>query len=210
MKNHIADITGTKNIKTKRGGVGVKTTDALYCGGCEYYGRSTCTCDYYLNTGKRRPCPAGNGCKVRCTRKEANMAKATWDTEAGYQMFLDGCSDAVIGAAVGVAASTVNYYKRKHWIPDSSEGGVTTTRAPTITEKEDSPMSEKTTRNIDSQNPNLYEIVEAATCDLKGIRAICTANAIQSLWNWKSAYDLQRARANIEYLLKRLGEENAT
>ena len=55
----------------------------------------------------------------------------------------------------------------------------------------------------------MYETVEAATRELKGIQAICTADAIQSLWNWKSIYDLQRARASIDYLLKRLGEENA-
>ena len=53
---------------------------------------------------------------------------------------------------------------------------------------------------------NMLSVMEAATGELKGIQAICTANAIQSLWNWKSIYDLQRARASIDYLLKKLGE----
>ena len=53
---------------------------------------------------------------------------------------------------------------------------------------------------------DIFSVMEAATGELKGIQAICTANAIQSLWNWKSIYDLQRARASIDYLLKKLGE----
>lgn len=51
------------------------------------------------------------------------MAKATWDTATGYQMFLAGNSDAAIGKALGVAAGTVNFYKRKHWISKEPAGG---------------------------------------------------------------------------------------
>ena len=40
------------------------------------------------------------------------MAKATWDTAKGYQMFLEGESDAAIAKAVGIASSTLNYYGR--------------------------------------------------------------------------------------------------
>lgn len=29
------------------------------------------------------------------------------------------------------------------------------------------------------------DALEAATCDLKGIEAICTANAIKYLWRWR-------------------------
>lgn len=57
---------------------------------------------------------------------------------------------------------------------------------------------------------DMFEVLEVATAELKGIQAICTANAIQSLWNWTNAADLQTARNNIDYLLKRLGEENVT
>ena len=57
------------------------------------------------------------------------MAKATWDTAKGYQMFLEGKSDAVIAKAVGIASSTLNYYKRKHWLPqDPAVGGGRTQR----------------------------------------------------------------------------------
>lgn len=57
------------------------------------------------------------------------MAKATWDTAKGYQMFLEGESDAAIAKAVGIASSTLNYYKRKHWLPqDPVMGGGRTQR----------------------------------------------------------------------------------
>lgn len=51
------------------------------------------------------------------------MSKATWDTELGYKMYLAGNSDTAIGKAVGVTASTVNFYKRKHWLPKTPVGG---------------------------------------------------------------------------------------
>lgn len=135
------------------------------------------------------------------------MAKATWDTAKGYQMFLEGESDAAIAKAVGIASSTLNYYKRKHWLPqDPVMGG----DAPK--EKEVVPMQPKAKKQPEVQpgaqtDPvDMFSVMEAATGELKGIQAICTANAIQSLWNWKSIYDLQRARASIDYLLKKLGE----
>lgn len=52
----------------------------------------------------------------------------------------------------------------------------------------------------------LFDAMEAATLELKGIQAICTANAIQNLWNWTSKEDLLKAKANIDYLLKKLGD----
>ena len=135
------------------------------------------------------------------------MAKATWDTEAGYRMFLAGNSDTAIGRALGVAAGTVNFYKRKHWLSKETTGGDTVNRT-SVERGEEEPVMQPKAINppVDAA---MYETVEAATRELKGIRAICTADAIQSLWNWKSIYDLQRARASIDYLLKRLGEENA-
>lgn len=51
------------------------------------------------------------------------MSKANWDTATGYQMFLNGSSDAAIGKAMGIAASTVNYYKKKHWLSKEPTGG---------------------------------------------------------------------------------------
>lgn len=51
---------------------------------------------------------------------------------------------------------------------------------------------------------DVYEILEAATSGMTGIRAICTADAILSLWKWSTREDLERAKAAIDHLLKKL------
>ena len=64
----------------------------------------------------------------------------------------------------------------------------------------------------DSINPNHYkqgdveciDALEAATVNLKGIEAVCTANAIKYLWRWKEkngAEDLRKAQWYITKLL---------
>ena len=62
----------------------------------------------------------------------------------------------------------------------------------------------------ETEESAIFSALESATADLTGMRAICTANAIQNLWNWKGEEDLLKAKANIDYLIKRLGEENAS
>ena len=56
---------------------------------------------------------------------------------------------------------------------------------------------------------SVFEAMEQATEGMVGIHAICTADAIRSLWGWKDVKDLQAARDSIDYLIQRLGEENA-
>ena len=55
----------------------------------------------------------------------------------------------------------------------------------------------------------VFEAMERATEGMVGIHAICTADAIRCLWGWKDIKELQAARASIDYLIQRLGEENA-
>lgn len=48
------------------------------------------------------------------------------------------------------------------------------------------------------------EAIEAATVNLKGIEAVCTANSIKYLWRWKQKngrVDLLKAKWYIERLL---------
>lgn len=48
------------------------------------------------------------------------------------------------------------------------------------------------------------DALEAATVDLQGIEAVCTANAIKYLWRWKKkngAEDLEKARWYIDKLI---------
>lgn len=64
----------------------------------------------------------------------------------------------------------------------------------------------------DNINPNHYrqgsveciDALEAATVNLKGIEAVCTANAIKYLWRWKEkngTEDLRKAQWYITKLL---------
>jgi len=51
------------------------------------------------------------------------------------------------------------------------------------------------------------DALEAATVDLGGIEAVCTANAIKYLWRWKKkngVEDLKKARWYVEHLIKQL------
>lgn len=48
------------------------------------------------------------------------------------------------------------------------------------------------------------DALEAATVDLQGIEAVCTANAIKYLWRWKKkngTEDLEKARWYIDKLI---------
>lgn len=50
------------------------------------------------------------------------------------------------------------------------------------------------------------DALEAATVDLQGIEAVCTANAIKYLWRWKKkngVEDLEKARWYINKLINR-------
>jgi len=49
------------------------------------------------------------------------------------------------------------------------------------------------------------DALEAATVDLKGIEAVCTANAIKYLWRWNQkngVEDLKKARWYLDHLIK--------
>lgn len=65
---------------------------------------------------------------------------------------------------------------------------------------------------LDNINPNHYkqgnveciDALESATVNLKGIEAVCTANAIKYLWRWKEKGgrdDLHKAQWYITRLL---------
>lgn len=50
------------------------------------------------------------------------------------------------------------------------------------------------------------DALEAATINLKGIEAVCTANAIKYLWRWKEkggVEDLEKSKWYIDRLIKR-------
>lgn len=64
-------------------------------------------------------------------------------------------------------------------------------------------MNRISTKDVRSQE--LDRAIEVATSGLKGMEAVCTANAIKFLWNWKlkdGAQDLERARWYIDKLIQ--------
>lgn len=51
------------------------------------------------------------------------------------------------------------------------------------------------------------DALEAATINLKGIEAVCTANAIKYLWRWKEkggVEDLEKSKWYIDRLIKKV------
>lgn len=51
------------------------------------------------------------------------------------------------------------------------------------------------------------QAIEEATKDLKGIEAVCTANAIKYLWRWKlknGKEDLRKAKWYLEHLINKV------
>jgi len=78
-------------------------------------------------------------------------------------------------------------------------------------------MSE--TKKVDNVNhPNHYtqggveciDALEAATVDLRGIEAVCTANAIKYLWRWKrknGLEDLRKAKWYLSRLIQKVEKD---
>ena len=56
----------------------------------------------------------------------------------------------------------------------------------------------------DQKKPGPYEVAEACTDELSGIWAVCTADAVMRLQNWKDKEDLLRAKNAIEYMIRRM------
>lgn len=60
-------------------------------------------------------------------------------------------------------------------------------------------------------NVECIEALKAATSNLKGIEAICTANAIKYLWRWKDKNgieDLNKAKWYIDRLIGEIENDN--
>lgn len=100
------------------------------CRECLYFCNNDChfivpTCDYFLITGKRRGCPAGDECdkflpakaciKIRCAQmgvlKIPVKEKQLWD------LYQQGKNDAEIAIAVGINRHTVARWRKKNGLP---------------------------------------------------------------------------------------------
>lgn len=178
-----------------------------YCLPCIYYGKSTKTCDFILMEDRRRPCPGGDGCTERRTKKEVGRKlalKATWDTALGMQMWLEGKKDKEIAEHFGIARNTVATCRRKYWEKHQNPSEKKSEEPQEDPAQPVTPPAEVPKKVSMSTPDGVYSILEEATKTKSGIEAICTADAILCLWNWDSADDLRRARAAINHLIKRL------
>lgn len=159
------------------------------------------------------------------------MRKATWDTELGYKLWSEGKNDAEIASALSIPTSTVTNYRLKHWAPAQKKNTVPQEVQPAAVSTEETPAeeTEDPPENLTGNGPRvpvpethapaiqrqhdealppqrieIMDVLAAATEHLSGIRAVCTASAIQSLWFWRYPEDLRRARDTIDYLLKKM------
>lgn len=98
--------------------------NTVSCKGCAYavlLSGAWC-CDYLLITGRRRPCPPGEGCTVRkdgdLTKKgSAFMKRREWDTEKARVLYDQKLSDAEIAAEVKTTPTAVAYWRRGQGLP---------------------------------------------------------------------------------------------
>lgn len=208
--------------------------------------------------------------------------KATWDTGYGYELYLQGKSDAEIADACRVQTGAVTSYRVKRWAKMPDGGRVSepaaaeelteeiATSSPVGTPRNDvviqgtagdagegetgmkkiivpdalvqeitAPVGAPARNDADAlgtadgvagltagaaleamEDPaeveaaEPYEVrfvkemrrkldlVAEATEDMSGIRAICTAGAIEALWKWEDREALHRARAYIDYMIE--------
>lgn len=102
------------------------------CEGCIYLGDNVRTCDYYLITGTRRPCPSGNGCTVRRNGKREyvrpfemrapatrfhRMIPATERDPRVRELYESGKNDGEISLETGHSVSSVYAWRKRHNYP---------------------------------------------------------------------------------------------
>lgn len=139
--------------------------------------------------------------------------KPQWDTELGRILYLDGRTDEQIAEELGTSKTAVMNYRIRHWgkandRPESAPEELAPSLV--VSEKKEHLAGEPQTQSQSQHSVSMatpdgvYSILEEATKSKAGIEAICTADAILCLWNWGCADDLRRARAAINFMIKRL------
>lgn len=97
---------------------GRKNTLAEYCSGCIYFDRAgeTPVCGYLLRTMRRRPCPPGEGCTVKCTSKEEGKmpVKKSWDAERALRLHGEGLDDLSIAEQVGASLGAIKAWRARN------------------------------------------------------------------------------------------------
>ena len=111
-----------------------------YCKGCDHLKPtgSGKTCDYMLDTGRRRPCPAGEGCTEHTKRqpdkkkRKASIPEALLlgadrkvygklDEARAKELYDRGLGDQRIANALNVAKSTVASWRKRNGLPNHQQ-----------------------------------------------------------------------------------------
>lgn len=92
-----------------------------YCNKCRFYSPHTTTCDYFLVTGKRRPCPAGKGCKAREKELRKGGRRIKLDEAKAYELYEQGKNDHEIAQEVGVSDSAIYYWRKSRSLKANME-----------------------------------------------------------------------------------------
>ena len=111
-----------------------------YCKGCDHLKPtgSGKTCDYMLDTGRRRPCPAGEGCTEHTKRqpdkkkRKASIPEALLlgadrkvygklDEARAKELYDQGLGDQRIANALDVAKSTVASWRKRIGLPNHQQ-----------------------------------------------------------------------------------------
>ena len=88
-----------------------------YCEGCDHMSNMRyggITCNYLLDTGKRRPCKAGNGCTEHTGTLRVQDERDSFDTAVAFRLFDEGMSDEEIGNAVNRSKWTIQEWRLKN------------------------------------------------------------------------------------------------
>lgn len=122
-----------------------------YCAGCEYLektGKET-TCDFMIETGRRRGCPVGAGCphhtaipQEAAHRKQAGgRPAAPLDELRLMELYRDGADDLTMAEACGCSVRTIRRWRGRMHLKRKSgpkkreaDGGGGSSQAPTPTE----------------------------------------------------------------------------
>ena len=90
------------------------------CKGCKHLGRAgrSKICEFILNTGKCRPCPAGAECTVKETeeREALQVRNRNWDKGLAARMTAEGATVFAIAEACGVNPTTICAWRKRNGI----------------------------------------------------------------------------------------------
>ena len=109
----------------------------LICRGCGYaeLAGGWYVCCYFLDTGKRRPCPGGKGCTVRKTEASSRRKRVMTEQamaqmrikkardEERMALYRQGLSDRAIAQKLGLTSSTIRIWRVDQGLPTNIKTG---------------------------------------------------------------------------------------